>query len=139
MGKDVITVGLQTSSEDGGTSKHVLALRTLLRSHCAGPYSNEVDEFALVLRVGGDMREFDFEGCERIRRSHKERYITVDIGFPSKNWRGASDSEIRRRIAESVETGLLCCIRRLEKDRSSISSHKLMDDFNAAKKGYLQE
>lgn len=53
-----------------------------MANRCKGPYSEEIAEFALVLRVGGNMQEFDFEGCERIRRSRKGKYITVDLGFP---------------------------------------------------------
>ena len=137
MASGAITLGMQTSGEDNRTEPHVLALRRLLDTYCRGPYSDEIDEFALVLRVGGDMLEFDFEGCERIRRSRKQRYITVDLGLPSQRWKRATDREIRKYIVDVVETGLLCCSRRLEKDRSQIDVRKLMSDFNAAKMDYL--
>ena len=68
---------MQTSGEDDRTGKHVLELRKLLAFHCKAPCSDEIAEFALVLRIGGKMKEFDFEGCERIRRNRKDRYITV--------------------------------------------------------------
>ena len=76
---DTITLGAQTSGDDDRTSKHVLELRKLLATHCKGPYSEEVTEFALVLRIGGNMQEFNFEGCERIRRNRKEKYITTAV------------------------------------------------------------
>src|SRR5713226_4158028 len=106
----MITLGVQTSGEDDRTGKHVLEIRRLLATHCQGPYSSGIDEFALILRVGGGMQEFDFEGCERIRRNRKKRYITLDWGFPSSRWKGATGSNIRTYIAAVVETGLLCCI-----------------------------
>src|SRR5882672_11577904 len=90
-----ITLGVQSSGDDDHTDKHVLELRKLLAASCKGPYSEEISEFALVLRIGGKMQEFDFEGCERIRRNRKAKYITVDLGFPSRRWRGVTDSEIR--------------------------------------------
>jgi hypothetical protein len=132
-----ITLGMQTSREDDRTNKPVLELRRLLAEQCQGPYSPEIEEFALVLRIGGEMQEFDFEGCERIRRSRKQRYITLDLGFPSYKWKGATDEDIRRFIAEAVETGLLCCIRRLEQDKSPIDSAQLMSDFAKAKLQFL--
>jgi hypothetical protein len=132
-----ITLGVQTSREDNRTEEHVLALRKLLREMCPGPYSADVDEFALVLRVGGEMQEFDVEGCDRIRRSRKERYITVDLGFPSQRWKGATDQTIREYLVEAVETGLLCCIRRLETDKSPVESTKLMDCFAKVKNRFL--
>jgi len=101
---DTITLGVQSSGDDDRTDKHVLELRKLLAASCKGPYSEEVSEFALVLRIGGNMQEFDFEGCERIRRNRKEKYITVDLGFPSRRWKGVTDIEIRRYLAEIVET-----------------------------------
>lgn len=115
---------------------HVLELRRLLARHCRGPYSTDISEFALVLRVGGEMQEFD-EGCDRIRRNRKAKYITVDLGFPSNRWKGASDSQIRDFLAEAVETGLLCCLRRLEKDKTDVDSSMLLRDFAVAKRDFL--
>lgn len=85
------------------------------------------------------MQEFDFEGCERIRRNRKQKYITLDLGFPSNKWKKASDSSIREYIAEAVETGLLCCIRHLEKDKTPVDSARLMDDFAKVKKLFLAD
>jgi hypothetical protein len=134
---DTITLGVQSSGDDDRTGGHVLELRKLLAAHCKGPYSDEISEFALVLRVGGNMQEFDFEGCERIRRNRKDRYITVDLGFPSRKWRGVSDTEIRRYLADIVETGLLCCLHRLKKDGVKVHEAKLMNDFTNVKQDFL--
>jgi hypothetical protein len=133
-----ITLGMQTSREDSRTNDHVLAMRGLLATHCQGPYSPEIKEFALIMRIGGEMQEFNFEGCERIRRNRKQKYITVDLGFPSKRWKGATDSSIREYIAEAVETGLLCCVRRLVRDKSPIDSTRLMQDFARVKQRFLE-
>ena len=132
-----ITLGMQTSREDNRTGRHVLEMRKLLAEHCRGPYSPEIDEFALILRIGGEMQEFDFEGCERIRRNRKKKYITLDLGFPSSKWKAATDAEIRQFIVEAVETGLLCCIRHLQKDKTTIDSAKLISDFCKARRVFL--
>jgi hypothetical protein len=135
----VITLGVQTSRGDGKTTKHILAIRKLLAEYCGNAYSPEIDEFALIMRIGGEMQEFDFEGCDRIRRNRKERYITVDLGFPSARWKGAKDSSIRCYIAEAVETGLRCFISRLEKDETKINSSQMMSDFARVKEIFLQD
>ena len=132
-----ITLGVQTSREDDRTDKPVLEMRRLLATHCQGPYSSEIREFALILRIGGEMQEFNFEGCERIRRNRKQKYITVDLGFPSNRWKGATESGIREYLAEAVETGLLCCIRRLETNKSPVDSARLMGDFAKVKQLFL--
>jgi hypothetical protein len=131
-----ITLGMQTSGDDDRTKTHVLALRKLLATKCVGPYSEEISEFALVLRIGGNMQEFDFEGCERIRRNRKEKFITVDLGFPSHRWRNRSDDEIRHYLADIVKTGLLCCVNRLKKDKTAVSP-RLMEDYAVVKKLFL--
>lgn len=137
--KATVTLAAQASGEDKRTARPVLEMRKLLEHHCRGPYSPDIVEFALILRIGGDMQEFDFEGCERLRRNRKGKYITVDLGFPSYRWKDANDSSIRAFIAEAVETGLLCCIRRLEKDRTPVDSYTLLEDFRRARTLYLSK
>ena len=132
-----ITLGVQTSREDDRTDKPVLEMRRLLATYCQGPYSPEIRQFALILRIGGEMQEFNFEGGERIRRNRKQKYITVDLGFPSNRWKGATESGIREYLAEAVETGLLCCIRRLETDKSPVDSARFMGDFAKVKQLFL--
>ena len=134
-----ITLGMQTSGEDDRTNAPVLELRRLLAECCAGPYSSDVREFALILRIAGEMQEFDFEGCERIRRNRKGRYITLDLGVPSYRWKGVGDSDLREYLAQTVETGLLCCINRLERDKTPIASSALMSDYAKVKKRFLGE
>jgi len=132
-----ITLGAQTSGEDFRTMDHIKVLRSLLTIHCAGPYSEDVIEFALIFRIGGELQEFNFEGCERLRRNRKAKYITVDLGFPSYRWKGKSDAQIRDYIISAVEEGLVCCVRRLEKDHSPVASDALLSDFDKAKALFL--
>jgi hypothetical protein len=70
---ETITLGVQSGGDDDRTNEHVLELRKLLAAYCKGPYSEQISEFALVLRIGSNMQEFDFEGCERIRRDRKDK------------------------------------------------------------------
>jgi hypothetical protein len=134
---ETITLGAQTSGDDNRTQIHVLRMRKILAEYCVGPYSSEVKEFALILRIGGAMNDFDFEGCDRIRRGKKDGYISVDVGFPANHWRSRSDAYIREYLAEAVETGLLCALRRLEKDRVRVDAQRLLDHFQVAKSHFL--
>lgn len=131
-----VTLGVQSSGDDNRTQEHVLAFRKLLGRFCEGPYTDDIDEFALILRIGGSMQEFA-EGCDRIRRNRKRKYITVDIGFPSDRWRGRPDKYIREALSEAVETGLLCCVMRLERDKAAIDKDRLLSEFSRAKSAFL--
>ena len=139
MASQTITLGMQTSGEDHVTEPHVIALRKLLAAHCNGPFSDDVQEFAPILRVGGVMQEFDFVGCERLRRNRKAAYITVDIALPSKEWKGRSDLHIRRYLLKVVEMGLRCCLDRLRKDRVTVKAEKLLEDFSRVKELFLDQ
>jgi hypothetical protein len=88
MAAETITIGVQTSGEDTVTHQHVIELRKLLASECKGPYSEEIREFALVLRVGGIMQEFDFLGCERIRRTASSSTSPWTYHFRQESGRG---------------------------------------------------
>ena len=134
---DTITLGMQTSREDDRTSSHVLALRKLLASRCKGPYAKEIKEFALILRIGGEMMEFDFKGCEGIKVNKKNQYITVDLGFPSYEWKGKSDSHIRAFLAGAVLEGLHCCIEHLEKRGAAVDGGRILSDFESVRQEYL--
>jgi hypothetical protein len=133
---DAVTLGVQSSGDDDRTLEHVLTFRKLLREFCKGPYAADIDEFALILRIGGNMQEFA-EGCDHIRRSRKNKYITVDIGFPSHQWRRRPDEYIRDALANAVEAGLLRCLMRLETDKATVDRDQLLSDFSRAKSAFL--
>lgn len=139
LAQATISLGAQTSGDDDRTHKHVLELRKLFAIYCAGPYSKEILEFALILRIGGKFQEFDFEGCERVRRNRKDKYITVDLVFPSSRWKGVSDRSLREYLSGIVETGLLCCLHRLKKDKVKVQSAALMTDFAEVKRRFLHQ
>ena len=133
-----MTLGLQTSQDDIPISEYVLELRELLAKHCGGPYCDEIKEFALILRVGGALQEFEFEGCERIRQNRREQYITVDLGVPSYRWKSLSRQELREYLVETVKTGLLCCLERLARDKIQVNSGRLISDLIVVQDSYLK-
>jgi hypothetical protein len=137
MATQTITIGMQTSGEDTTTQHPVIELRKVLALECNGPYSEEILEFALILRVGGIMQEFDFVGCERIRRNRKQRYITLDLSFPSREWKDKNASHIRHFLIDQIETGIRCFVDRLNRDKVVLQSSELLADFARAKAMYL--
>jgi hypothetical protein len=137
MVTQTITIGMQTSGEDSVAQQHVIELRKLLASECNGPYSEEVREFALILRVGGIMQEFDFLGCERIRRNRRRQYITLDLSFPSREWKGRDALHIRQFLVDQIETGIRCFVDRLNRDKVNVQGSELLADIARVKAMYL--
>lgn len=137
--KPTILVGAQIGgvAADRATDPHIRPLRNLLTTYCLGPYSPEVDEFSLVIRVDGDIGYWNQEGCDRMRRSKKERYITIDIYVPRSRWEGVRGIEIRKYLAACVEEAFQKMIRKLEKDKVVVDGDALLRDFAIVKKKYL--
>lgn len=139
--KPTVTVGVQTGDVPSGqaTDPHIVAMRNLLQTHCRGPYSPDVDEFSLIIRIDGDIWHWEQEGCDRMRRSKKERYITIDIYVPRKRWEGVSGTEIRRYLAACVEDAFGRMISKLQRDKTPIDGDALLRDFATVQERYLSQ
>ena len=137
--KPTVIVGVQAGDlpASRATDLHIRSLRNLLQSHCRGPYSIEVEEFSLVIRIDGDIDHWEQEGCDRMRRSKKDRYITIDIYVPRQRWQGVSGDEIRRYLAACVEDAFGRMIAKLKKDKVAVDGDALLRDFAAVKAAYL--
>lgn len=112
-------------------------LRELLRECCQGPYSSEVDEFYLALRIDGELSHWEKEGCDKMRRSKKERYVSIDIYVPRERWEGVSGIEVRRYLAACVEDAFLRMIAKLQRDKVAVDGDAMLRDLAKAKERYL--
>lgn len=136
-----ITVGAQMGDKraSNAVAPHFMALKQSFDQFCAGPYSSEVAEFALVLRVDGDIWHWNRGGCDRMRRSKKDRYITIDIYVPKERWDGASSIEIRRYLAATAEEALQKMLDKLRRDKAPVKEAAILTDFAEAKQHYLAQ
>ncbi len=138
--KPTILVGAQIGDDaaDRATDPHIRPLRNLLEAHCRGRYSPDVDEFSLVIRVDGDGWYWNQEGCDRMRRRKKERYITIDIYVPRSRWEGVGGLEIRKYLAACVEDAFQRMIDKLRRDKVAVDGDALLRDFAVVKEKYLE-
>ncbi len=130
----------QTSGPDAGTATWDawLQFNKLLRELCIGPYSPDVDEFAPILRIDGSIHQWNREGCAYLRRSFRERYITIDIFVPISRWKDKTELEIREYLATGVREALTLCIKRLQKDKTPVDGERLMADYDKVVRVYLR-
>jgi len=135
----MITIGAQCGGpKDGGIGDFKVDLFHLLGQHCADTYCDSVDEFALVLRINGTLDSFGAESIERIRRSKKDRCITVDIVIPMERWQPLTTSKLKKYVAVQVRSAIQMCAARLEKDRENIDSESLLNDADVAIRKFLK-
>ena len=137
--KPTVKVGVQSGDvpSSDATSPHTRPLRKVLQAHCVGPYSPDVDQFSLVIRVDGDIWHWEQEGCDRMRRRKKDRYITIDIYVPRSRWEGVPGIEIRKYLAACVEDAFQRMIDKLRRDKVVVDGDALLRDFAIAKAQYL--
>lgn len=134
-----LPVQMGCKNADKATDFHVMELRNLLSSFCKSDYCSEIDEFVLILRVDGEIWHWNFEGCQKLRRNRKERYITIDIGVPRDRWENVHPYILRKYLAENIELALDLCIERLKKDKSDINGELLLNDFQKVKTIFLKK
>ena len=81
-------------------------------------------EIVLTLRVSGDIADFGFDGCDRLRMDRKRNRMTIDLGVPTSEWETASQDRIRSVIRNRVNEGVNLCLARLENESRD---HRLRD------------
>lgn len=118
---------------------HLYELQQLLSKHCYNKYSTQLDEFAPVLRVDGDISYWEFEGCEKLRLAKKHRYITLDIGMPKSKWEGQTSKDIRQYLLSNLEDAMHLIVKKLRKEKMDLAEDLLLEDFNKVKKEFVIE
>jgi hypothetical protein len=137
--KDCITLGADIGGPQASdvTVPQFMPLRKFLASMCTRPYSTEVDEFALILRIDGNVAQFHFEGCERMRRSRKGRYVTIDIGVPESRWKDQPAAALRTYLMDCVRDALRQIVAKLKKDKTDVDEGALFADVDRVAAAYL--
>ncbi|MFB9328272.1 hypothetical protein ACFFSY_20270 [Paenibacillus aurantiacus] len=95
----------------------MIELRQLFKTYCNKEYSLEIKEFANVLRVDGDIRAWNFVGCQKLRINRKDKYITVDVGMPREKWEAQSEANIKRYLFGGIKDAIIIMINKLKKRR----------------------
>jgi hypothetical protein len=138
-----VTIGVQVGGPmaDRATNGHILALRRVMDEHFRGQYSPEVDEFALLLRIPGEVGNWEWfvEGCSRLRRSRRDRYFSIDIGIPRDRWENVPASMLREFIANCIREAVGLFIAKLKKDKSPVDEAALLRDCAEAMKTYCSK
>jgi hypothetical protein len=122
---------------DKAVAPHLRKLRRLLDKFCNKIYCKEVDEFAPILRVDGDLWYWEFEGCEKLRLSKKYRYITIDVGMPRSRWEGITAIDIRKYLINQLNNALELMVKRLKKEKYDVNDSELWTDFAKVKEEFL--
>jgi hypothetical protein len=117
---------------------HLVALRKLLEKYCNKHYADNIDEFAPILRVDGEIGYWEFEGLQKLRLMKKLKYITVDIGMPRPKWQQASFLEIRKYLFENLKLALEAFVKKLKMENILVDDMRLFEDLSKVATEYLK-
>lgn len=130
---DTISIGIQSGGlEDGGLGVLKVGLYRALIKHVKRTGCPAVDHFALVLRVSGRLDDFGPAGIERVRRSRKNRCVSVDIVVSLKDWKRRTPDQLRTYLAARVREALCACIARLRMGKEPIDEAGLLSNVDKA-------
>ncbi len=138
--KRIISIGVQNGDKEASkvTDFSITKLRRCMADNCREVYSNEIREYSIVFRIDGEIWHWNFEGCQKMRRSKKEKYITVDIGIPKDVWRNNSRLELEKYISMHVLSAFEGFIRKFKKDKIEIKSEQLIFDVKKALTQFIE-
>jgi hypothetical protein len=137
----IFTIGAQMgdTESDHTVGPHLLLLKKLIRKFCRYRYMNEVDRFAPILRVDGDIWHWNLEGCYKLRLMRKYGYITMDIYMPRSKWQGATTPDIRTFLITNMKQALQLMVNKLKKEHIDVNEKRLFEDFAKVEQEYLSE
>jgi hypothetical protein len=118
-------------------SPHLQQLKQLLYKYCDNIYCKEVDEFAPILRVDGDIAYWNTEGCEKLRLSKRYGYVTIDVYMPRARWEGTDVIDIRKYLINNLKDALKLMVNRLKKEKYIVNDNKLWADFIKVEEEFL--
>lgn len=136
---EAISVSAQFGGGPGSTlvKPHFFELKKALRSAGREIPCEVIREIAFILRVDGDIVQFNFEGCERIELNRRKKYISIDVGVPVARWKDRSDLEIAEYLAVSMRDGLEQMLSRLRAEKLSCDDATVRAMFEEGMARYL--
>jgi len=94
-------------------------------------------EFAIVLRISGELANFEGEGVQKVRVSRKGEYVTADFVIPESRWKGVPFETFKRYLAAGATATLKAMATRLVKVKIPINSVELLEDVSKATTSFL--
>jgi hypothetical protein len=134
----VISIGCQLGGPDTcAISELKVELYRILEKHVTSTYCQDIDEYALVLRVDGSLDKFGAEGLARLRFAKAHRYITLDIQIPETVWKPMNKAQTKLYLAKQIRFAINTCVERLVKDKCVVEERRLKEQIDAALNEYI--
>jgi len=133
------SLGAQIGGPDAAaaTRGSIGKLRQVLLHYCRGPYSDAIDEIALILRVDGKIQHWERSGVGKVFVRKKGKYIEAEIFVPRGIWEGNDEENISKYLACNVMEATKLVIGALERAAVSADYKKICMDIELCIDEYL--
>lgn len=140
MPESVIWPGMQLNGPayEEQIRRYHIGLNKRLDTHCQNTHSPEIARYYVTYRFSGQFGDFGFLGITRIRRNHRDKSISCEVGFNDQLLAAHPDDRLHVYLTQVIAESMDCCIRRLEKDRAVIDGQSMRRDIDAAVRDYLR-
>ncbi len=129
----IISMGAQCNApECHGLGDIKIDLWRSLCESCHSTYCNDVDHYALALRIGGIFADYDEEKTSKIRHSKKGRFIGADIDIPMAVLLIKTTNELKFYLSNRVLDAMSQLVDRLKKEKLNIDGISLLKDVREA-------
>ncbi len=127
----MIGLALDAGSSKAGRlfSPLVMELNRLFQCYCDKEYFSENLDLVICLRVSGEIADFGFEGCDRLRENRKNHRMTIDVGIPSSRWKECSRPQVARSMVGYAAEAIEHCTNRLINQNQEIQITDLHADL----------
>lgn len=136
---EVLSVSAQFGGGLGSTvlKPHFFGLKKGFRGAGDLIPCDSIRQVAFILRVDGDIVQFNFEGCERIDLNLRKKYISIDVGVPMACWKDRSDVEIAQYLASVLPDGLEQMLARLRAEKIACDEDQVRALFERGLSRYV--
>ncbi|USD36073.1 hypothetical protein [Ferrimonas sp. SCSIO 43195] len=122
---------IQFSGQYGGgdSSKKIAPLQRELNAiffgntkDGAGRCFDSLEHLSIIFRVSGPVRDFGFDGPERLKKVRDKAIYTIDFTIPEDRWINASNAELRLFLVEGIRDCFDILYKKIEsKEKNKLS------------------
>ncbi len=107
-------------------------LNELLVKIKAEKFFKTISKLSIVLRVSGEIWQFNGEGPERLKFLKKENEMTIDLLIPKTKWMAECEEEFKPYLEKGIRKCFEYFLKRAVKEKDLISENRIRHRFNNA-------
>lgn len=123
--------------KDSDLRKLYQHLKKLLIHHTDKTYSESLNHLMIVFCISGEIKDYKFEGFDRLRINRKKQQIWVDYGIKKDLLLDKDETYIKEFLKNVVFEAIELLFRRLEKEELPFKKEDLLKDVKGVFESFM--